>query len=350
MTNGKLSDILAVRDEWAKNFAYGAYLGQSSADTRPGSFNYGYEDLKDASVWNGQKIAMSYPYRQGALALMSPIFGKDAPVWSAAESYYGGLRAGTLSEQQVTEFMMKMDVQLAEVLNSFSSASNDTIKAWLGTLRFENGKFNVDPQNLTLLQTKFQDILQVLNMMPTPAQNAAENLFRLTNNLNNIALAQIWYNNLPGGARSEVNGTGANYGEVKAINRQKYRYNGSAWQAIFDDGSPMNSIPTVSDDVMAKMVGAAAQNKSGFNFNHDPSQDKPHKIPTLGADSSRYKNHYTSQNAAPKQVIVRIGNLMNVQSVDLTNKDNAMVIDNLKGQLTQALVDVVHDFDESWNG
>lgn len=352
MTNGKLSDILAVRDEWAKNFAYGAYLGQSSADTRPGSFDYGYEDLKDGSVWSGQKIAMSYPYRQGALAMMSPIFGKDAPVWSAAQSYYGGLRAGTLSEQQVTEFMLKMDVQLAEVLSSFSSATDDTIKAWLKSLHFEDGKFNLDTQNITLLQTKFQDILQVLNMMPTPAQNAAENLFRLTNNLNNIALAQIWYNNLPGGARSEVNGTGANYGEVKAINRQKYRYNGSTWQAIFDDGSPMHSIPTIPDDSMAKMIGAAAQNKNngGINFGGGESKNKPIKTPTLGADSSRYKNHYASQNAAPKQVIVRIGNLMNVQSVDLTNKDNAMAIDNLKGQLTQALVDVVHDFDESWNG
>lgn len=350
MTNGKLSDVLAVRDEWAKNFAYGAYLGQSSADTRPGSFAYGYEDLKDASVWSGQRIAMSYPYRQGALAMMSPLFGQNAPVWSAAQNYYGGLKSGTLTEQQVTEFMMKMDVQLAGVLASFSSASDDTIKAWLKSLHFEDGKFNKDTQSLTQLQTQFQNVLQVLNLMPTPAQNAAENLFRLTNNLNNIALAQMWYNNLPGGARAEVTGTGANYGEVKAINRQKYRYNGSTWQAIFDDGSPMHSIPTIPDDSMAKMVGAAAQNKSGFNFNHDPSQDKPHKTPSLGADSSRYKNHYTSQNAAPKQVIVRIGNLMNVQSVDLTNKDNAMVIDNLKGQLTQALVDVVHDFDESWNG
>ena len=186
--------------------------------------------------------------------------------------------------------------------------------------------------------------------MPTPAQNAAENLFRLTNNLNNIALAQIWYNNLPGGARSEVNGTGANYGETKTINRQKYRYNGKTWQAVFDDGSAFSGIAPISDASMAKMVGAAAQNNNGINFGGGNSQNKPIKTPTLGADSSRYKNHYASQNAAPKQVIVRIGNLMNVQSVDLTNKDNAMAIDNLKGQLTQALVDVVHDFDESWNG
>lgn len=41
---------------------------------------------------------------------------------------------------------------------------------------------------------------------------------------------------------------------------------------------------------------------------------------------------------------------MNVESVDLSNPDNAAVIANLKSQLTQALVDVVHDFDETWNG
>ena len=47
---------------------------------------------------------------------------------------------------------------------------------------------------------------------------------------------------------------------------------------------------------------------------------------------------------------MRIDKLMNVESVDLSNPDNAAVIANLKGQLAQALVDVVHDFDETWHG
>ena len=41
---------------------------------------------------------------------------------------------------------------------------------------------------------------------------------------------------------------------------------------------------------------------------------------------------------------------MNVDKVDLSNPNNAAVIDDLKSQLTQALVDVVHDFDETWHG
>lgn len=69
-----------------------------------------------------------------------------------------------------------------------------------------------------------------------------------------------------------------------------------------------------------------------------------------GPKASDYKNHYNQGNAAPKQVIVRIGNLMNVDKIDLSNPNNAAVIASLKSELAQALVDVVHDFDETWHG
>ena len=71
---------------------------------------------------------------------------------------------------------------------------------------------------------------------------------------------------------------------------------------------------------------------------------------TTGADQSKYKSHYNSGSAAPKQIIVKIENLMNVKSIDLTNSDNSAAIDNIKGQLTQALIDVVHDFDDTFHG
>lgn len=69
-----------------------------------------------------------------------------------------------------------------------------------------------------------------------------------------------------------------------------------------------------------------------------------------GPKTSDYKNHYNKNSAAPKQVIVRIGNLMSVDKIDLSNPNNAAVIANLKSELAQALVDVVHDFDQTWNG
>ncbi|NDV63947.1 phage tail tape measure protein [Bacteroides sp. 224] len=69
-----------------------------------------------------------------------------------------------------------------------------------------------------------------------------------------------------------------------------------------------------------------------------------------GTDQSKYKSHYNSGSAAPKQIIVKIENLMNVKSIDLTNSDNSAAIDNIKGQLTQALIDAVHDFDDTFHG
>lgn len=69
-----------------------------------------------------------------------------------------------------------------------------------------------------------------------------------------------------------------------------------------------------------------------------------------GASMSDYKNHYKSGSAAPKQVIVRIENLMNVEALDLSKSDKEAVVANLKAELGQALIDVVHDFDETWHG
>lgn len=63
-----------------------------------------------------------------------------------------------------------------------------------------------------------------------------------------------------------------------------------------------------------------------------------------------YKSNYKSNSAAPKQVIVNIENLMNVDKVDLSNADNQTVVTQLKEQMAQALIDVVHDFDETWHG
>lgn len=69
-----------------------------------------------------------------------------------------------------------------------------------------------------------------------------------------------------------------------------------------------------------------------------------------GTDQSNYKSHYKSDTAVPKQIIVKIENLMNVESIDLSNPDKAAVIADLKGEMAQALIDVVQDFNESFHG
>jgi len=64
-----------------------------------------------------------------------------------------------------------------------------------------------------------------------------------------------------------------------------------------------------------------------------------------GTDQSKYKSHY-NQSAAPKQVIVRIENLMRVdkQTIDMTDGRQVAAVNNIKQQLATALLDVVQDF------
>lgn len=75
----------------------------------------------------------------------------------------------------------------------------------------------------------------------------------------------------------------------------------------------------------------------------------------LGDDGSAGGNYSGTgklSSAAPKQVIVNISNLLSIATIDLmkTEEGKSEVVQNLKEQLAQALIDVVHDFDASWNG
>lgn len=75
----------------------------------------------------------------------------------------------------------------------------------------------------------------------------------------------------------------------------------------------------------------------------------PTPTPTGGGGNGGYTNQYKSTTAAPKQIIVKIENLMNVESVDMTDPAVATTIGNLKDQMAQALIEVVADFDANAN-
>lgn len=65
-----------------------------------------------------------------------------------------------------------------------------------------------------------------------------------------------------------------------------------------------------------------------------------------GTDQSQYKSHYDKTSAVPKQVIVRIENLMRVdnQTIDMTDDRQVAAIQSIKQELATALLDVVQDF------
>lgn len=71
-----------------------------------------------------------------------------------------------------------------------------------------------------------------------------------------------------------------------------------------------------------------------------------------GGAGGNYSGTGKLSSAAPRQVVVNITNLMSVETIDLMKspEGQAAEIQNFKEQMAQALVDVVHDFDVSWNG
>lgn len=139
-------------------------------------------------------------------------------------------------------------------------------------------------------------------------------------------------------------------GDIRNANGIKYRYDAqsNSWQQIGNDGKPISVVKPIPDKEFQNMIGSGANAVGNKNTNIFAPNSQNTNAPK--ANSADYKSHYNNGNAAPKQVIVRIDKLMNVESVDLSNPDNAAVISNLKGQLAQALIDVVHDFDETWHG
>ena len=92
-------------------------------------------------------------------------------------------------------------------------------------------------------------------------------------------------------------------------------------------------------------------NEPGYNDNPFDAM----RVTTDGADDGMAGGNYSGtgklSSAAPKQVIVQITNLLSVGTIDLMKSPEGQQaeIQDLKGQLAQALIDVVHDFDASWN-
>lgn len=94
-------------------------------------------------------------------------------------------------------------------------------------------------------------------------------------------------------------------------------------------------------------------NEPGYN---DENPFNAMRITTDGADDGMAGGNYSGtgklSSAAPKQVVVQITNLLSVGTIDLMKSKEGQEeeIKGLKEQLAQALIDVVHEFDETWHG
>ena len=88
-----------------------------------------------------------------------------------------------------------------------------------------------------------------------------------------------------------------------------------------------------------------------FDSNPITNQHLYDEGPDDGGAGGNYSGTGRLSSAAPKQVIVNIESLLSVSTIDLMKSKEGQTeeVQNLKQQLAQALIDVVHDFDASWN-
>lgn len=96
--------------------------------------------------------------------------------------------------------------------------------------------------------------------------------------------------------------------------------------------------------------GQQIGNLNAFNKKNGLDGDHDNDGLNTNLNTNDYKSRYQNNAAAPKQVIVNIDSLLTVEHVDMADPKKAETVYNLKKDLSQALIDVVHEFDATWHG
>lgn len=140
-------------------------------------------------------------------------------------------------------------------------------------------------------------------------------------------------------------GAGSKPGEKRKINGVEHVWkfdtitNTGYW---FDPLTGKQLVPKSSTSFLDDSLSNA-----GLGLNNNDNNDNDNNNPYgSNTDESEYKSRYNSSSAAPKQIIVKIENLMRVdsQTIDMTDDRQVAAVENIKQELATALLDVVQDF------
>lgn len=316
---------------------FGAVMSQLNAFTRekaanviPGSAGWTMAAIGDNSFADNQR---GYHYVSAFNKTLHQQFAWNNPQTAAANLMATWMKMlqshdanKTISDELAKTFLLQsgIDIFNADRYGEFASDK------FLENFGFKNGqwgsitvKMNGQDVQLTAEQARqtflsfHQKIIDTVNQLHPSIRPYFES-----------------YINNPVWSYGDSNKPQTKEGSTVTLDGVKYTFRNGQW--VPDNGV---MLPMSDADMQKRLI---AQN--GTDTTTTTTTTNP------GGKSSDYKSHYNNNSAAPKQVIVKIENLMNVESVDLSNPDNAAVIADLKGQLTQALVDVVHDFDETYHG
>lgn len=218
-------------------------------------------------------------------------------------------------------------------LNIFDSSNGTPLSdAWMENLLFKNGQWQAGQfkdadgnvtyfragESAKIMTQMYNDILTVMNQFSPIIKSKFQEI------LNQPQWGLAFNPTMPG------------ENDTKEYDGIKWQYRDGLWHPLGSStAAPMNNF-----DMQQK-----SQSKAGFMGGNSNAAGTAGGNGSNGNSNPGYSNQYKSSSVTPKQIIVKIENLMNVESVDMSDPNVAATVNNLKEQMAQALIDVVADFD-----
>ncbi len=356
------SDLQKVRDSYNKRA-----LASESLD----DFNAVLKDTKNAKIhsyltrtkeWTVQDLENKpesewkrsydyvYAYNSGVQNLFdvaNPLASANAQMLSDFKEILSKLDTGAISEDLLGKFLLHSGIPIFDETKFGKFATDEFMKQF----GWYNNKWNAGTYQFFNTDT---GKMETINVTAEEARNAFllfhQQIIDLTNKLN--PKVRSYFNTFLDNPIWGYGGTD-NGSNGKAVVDDGAEYVWDSKDQIWKLSPTSKKASAILKYSNKEMQEKLKQQKDGIEGGRNGRSNNGSITPgshNTKASQADYKQHYNNNTAAPKQVIVKIENLMNVKSIDLSKKDNKEVIDNVKSQLTQALVDVVHDFDETWHG
>ena len=313
-----------IVDNFRQNFLSAATLGdfnavQANLDNKlrelynsiiPGSEHWGLDIIGNNTLATNQK---GYHYVTAQIKAIQDAFRPNGQtdIWRQILGLSD--QGQQIPDKIMTDFLLKSGIGI------FDSAKfgHYTEPDWLNQFGFYNNQWNpmnFDGTHLTAEQAKKHHLMSYNQLVDIVRHLAPERQNIFDSVVKNDAL---W--------RPETI-LGLEAGKSKKmLNGIEYTWDGKNW---IPNKLATSQKPLTNAEMEAQLKGVPNLNTTSGD----------------GSGTGGYSNHYKSTTAVPKQIIVKIENLMNVESIDMTNPDNAAVVENLKDQMAQVLIDVVADF------
>lgn len=273
--------------------------------------------------------------------------------------------------QRLLESIQKLGLETDPATQAIQTYANTLLtlaQSFIGQNDAISGKTNGEIRELNGQKWRWNSTTKQWELLDdnNQPQQISQGLIDMTKNMNNLlttvkTVNSEWPQLIP--VVNDNNGTATYDGASPYSWQNGYTTNGMLWNPLptsninwmpqwyANNNSmvPQMSYTTTGITMTPKQMGNAVANptagKNRFGGNTNNNVNGGH----TGTRTSDYKSH-TKERAIPKQININIKNLMNVDSIDLTNENNVAIIEKLKQEVAYALYEAAADGTMMLNG